>query len=248
MKNMRVLGRLCAVTIHEALAEGVWWALALVVLTSLTVRGFLSGAENSFAAVERDLIGVAFAFFSWLVSLVLPVVLWRSELERDVFAMLFARGVRPWIFFAGKYLGLAAVCSILWAGLWVASSGAVLSPARLVLKSILFFNVMTFLACWLGRALALMSGVLAYVLGSVQGLAQLADAHPVSLLVRVWQEVGSVFGPHFEFFDPGSQAASERPAAVAAYAALYSAGCILGAFWCFRNKVLRASCGSGRSR
>lgn len=248
MKSVRAIARLCAVTLHEALAQGVWVSLLLALLAVLCVRAFLpAAAEHAFGPVHRDLLAVAFAFFLWLVSLILPVALWRSELERDVFAMLFARGVRPWPFFAGRYLGQVAAWGGLWAAFWVVFGRAFAAPGWLALKFFVFANVMTFLACALGRAPALLTGVMAFALGHLQGLSELAGVHPASGVARAWEEVWSTVGPHFEFFDPAHPAVSERPAAVAAYALLYSAGCLALAFWCFRRKMMRAPCGSGHS-
>lgn len=242
---MRSIWNLSKVTFYEALREGVCWAPLIAISGAWLLRALLAvPGEPVFAQIEMDFVSLGLTLFLWVVALLAPALLWDSEFRRDTFAMCFARGVRPWQFFLGKYFGLLASCSLAWCAFWLLRHGAA-DTSRVFLKFFLFLHVGTALSCALSRGWAVLAAVAVFGLGHLQTLFKLSALHGDSLWLKGFRTVWSTVGPHFEFFEAsGGSALPLRH--LAGYVMLYCAGCFLAAAWFFSNRMMRTPCGSAR--
>lgn len=174
----RVMG-IARNTLKEGIRDRLFFAVgifAVFVLGSSLLIGPLSLGEQ--ARITQDLGLAAISLLSFMIAILVGTSIVSKELDRRTIYTVISKPVERWQFVVGKFLGLAAIVSLLIAGMTVLLVLIDLGVARQFSPQMLVAIFLTWMELLLLTALSvLMSTLASPVLGAIFSLLLYVIGH-----------------------------------------------------------------------
>lgn len=254
---MRRLLALAHNTWREAIRNqtlGVLLIFAALLLLITPTFGTLSLDARRQTIADLGLFGIV--FFSHLIAVFLAIDLPQNDLTRGTASLLFATGVTPGEWLAGKFLGIVSVVLVVDIGMgfclfgFLALNGVPLdryllqSVVIMAAEGVLLAGVALLLGTLVPRLPALFLVIGFFLLGHVGEDLRLAFSQEGGLLLTVGSEIAYLFLPHLELFSVGRHLSWTPPVTprflfgIVIYAVAYATACVSAATLCLRRRDL----------